>query len=165
MDDLFTEIFITKKRTAASYVMQILMILFTVSLFLAGVTIHPLFIAAGLFMIWFDQWVFKRFRVEWEYSYVNGELDVAKIYNKEARKQMGTYVVRDAELFARADSSAMQPFSSLPVKDYTEGTKEARANAYALVYRNRGRDYVVLFCPDDKMIKDIRIRMAGRAVL
>ena len=163
MDDLFTELDVKKARTTITYAGEGLLIVFTVLLFAAGVFILPYLLLAGLVMLYVDRWLFKKFNVEWEYSYVNGELDIAKIFSKESRKQIATYSLKDAELFAPVESDAMRPYSELPVKDFTEGTKEARDKAYALVYRSGGQGSVVLLSPNEQMLRDIRIRMPGKA--
>lgn len=165
MDDLFTEMDVTKARTPLTYLAQGLLVVVTALLFAAGIFILPYLLLAGLVMIYVDRWLFRKFNVEWEYSYVNGELDIAKIFSKESRKHIATYVVKDAELFAPVDSDAMNPYRELPVKDYTEGTKEARKKAYALVYRTGGSSCAVLLSPNDQMINDIRIRMPGKTVI
>lgn len=165
MEDLFTEMDVTKARTPLTYLAQGLLIVVTVLLFAAGFFIFPYLLLGGLVMIYVDRWLFKKFHVEWEYSYVNGELDIAKIFSKESRKHIATYVVKDAELFAQVNSDAMNPYRELPVKDYTAGTKEARSSAYALVYRTSGESYTVLLSPNDQMINDIRVRMPGKTVI
>ena len=85
MEDTFIELVLPKKPTPLETMRKPLLVLVTVLLAVAGFFIHPFFIIGLLVMIIVDSVVFPRFNVEYEYSYVNGELDIAAIYSKSCR--------------------------------------------------------------------------------
>ncbi|MGI6052239.1 MAG: DUF6106 family protein [Bilifractor sp.] len=175
MDDLFTEVYVTRKRKFGSYLLQMLLILATFLLFLlaafsllsAQIVLLEVFFLAGVVMILVDRWLFKKFNVEYEYSYVNGSLDIAKIYSKETRKELASYDIKDAEVFAPAKSDHLADYRELPVKDYTAGMPEDREKAWAFVISNpksRTREKV-LIVENDKIIEDVRRRIPSKTFM
>ncbi|MEE0955102.1 MAG: DUF6106 family protein [Eubacterium sp.] len=168
MDDLFTELLIKKQKTGKDTFLKTLAIGFTVLLFLAGILITPLFLLLGLGMAAVDYFLLPRLNVEYEYSYVSGELDIDKIFNKEKRKKGGEYSVKNFEIMAPLNSDRLSDYkknSQIKTIDYTSGDPDDGSPVYAFVTSDNGQRQMILFQPDDRILKDMRMRAPSKVFL
>ena len=162
MNDLFTEVCIPRKMTPLNLAMKVLPVVITVLFFLTGLLINPLFLIAGMAMILADMWLLPRQNVEYEYSYVNGELDIAEIYSKKIRKEVAAFDMKEMEILAPVGSDSLAEYKKLPVLDYTSGRSEDLANAWAFVISVGGKRKTVIFSPNKTMLEDLRMRGASK---
>ena len=51
---------------------------------------------------------------EYEYTFTNGALDFAEVYNNKKRKSLGSLNVRNVEAFGKVSSSAFQRYLNMP---------------------------------------------------
>ena len=83
MNDLYREILVKKKSTGADTLKKAGLIALTVLLAAAGLLIHPLLllvaVGAGI-LTWF---ISTGLDLEYEYHYVNGDIDIDKIMIKQ----------------------------------------------------------------------------------
>lgn len=162
MSDLYLEEMIRKKRTAKDQLLKALLVGVTVILVaLAVLTFNLIFMIPAFVVCIADIFLMPRFNVEWEYQYVNGELDIDRITNKAKRKRIASYDLTNAELLAPAVSHRLDYYSSntkLKVKDYTSCEPERAKFVYALVIAKEGEMTKVLFEPSEKMLKDMRTK-------
>lgn len=109
-------------------------------------------------------------RVEFEYAFTNGELDIDKITSKRKRKRVLSANCREFEIFARADSDKLNSsaeeikdrimaVSSLDSKDiyFFIVTKKDDEND-----RANARRVIVFFEPDERMLKSVRKMIPGK---
>ena len=82
MSDLYIELLVKKKRAPKDTFLKGLMITATVLFVLTGIVINFLFLIPGLVMVVLDYFFVPTFDLEFEYLYVNGELDIDKIMSK-----------------------------------------------------------------------------------
>jgi hypothetical protein len=153
---------IRRQTTPLNVMMKVLPVVITVLFFLTGILINPLFLIAGMAMILADMWLLPRQNVEYEYSYVNGELDIAEIYSKKIRKEVAVFDMKSMEIMAPVSSDALTDYRKLPQIDYTSGRAEDRKNAWAFVISVGGTKKLVLFSPNQTMLEDLRIRNASK---
>lgn len=168
MDDLFTEILVKKQKTGKDTFLKTLAIGFTVLLFLAGFTIGPLFLLLGLAMCLADYFLLPRLNIEYEYSYVSGELDIDRIINKAGRKKGGEYSVKNIEIMAPLASDRLSDYkknSQIKTVDYTSGDPNDEKKVYAFVAAVNGQRQLVLFQPDETILKDMRMRAPSKVFL
>ncbi len=98
-----------------------------------------------------------RMDVEYEYLYVNGELDVDTIYSKQKRKKAGTYDIENLEILAPIRSHALDSYvnrEGVKIKDYT--SQKAPEKSYTLVFSKEGKQEIIKVELDDDIIADIR---------
>ena len=86
MSDLYTELLIKRETPSGEKAMKVAMIVVTVLAGVAGVLVNPLLLILFLGMCVLDYFKFPAFDLEFEYLYVNGELDIDKIMSKQKRK-------------------------------------------------------------------------------
>ena len=162
MNDLYREILVKKKSTGADTLKKAGLIALTVLLAAAGLLIHPLLllvaVGAGI-LTWF---ISTGLDLEYEYLYVNGDIDIDKIMSKQRRKRAASYAVENLELIAPSRSHDLDQYRGrAAVKDFTSGDPDAKS--YTAVYSCDGGLQMVQLELDDELIADIR-RIAPRKV-
>lgn len=169
MSDLYLEEMIKKQRTSKDNILRIgLMVLTALVVLLALMSWNMVIIVLGIAICVADIFLFPRFSVEWEYQYVNGELDVDRILNKQRRKRMASYDIQSAELIAPAKSHRLDYYHSgkkLKVVDYSSCNPENERNVYAMLISKENELQEVLFEPSEKMLKDMRLKAPRKVFL
>jgi hypothetical protein len=165
MGDMYREILVKKERSTGTTVLKGVLIALTVLCIAAGILLMPLFLLIGIVLgVLLYFLILPRMDIEYEYLYVNGELDIDVIYSRQKRKKAATYDMNEMELLAPSNSHALDSFlneKDIKVRDFTSGKPDARS--YTLVMNQpKGRELVKVEI-DDPIITDIR-RMAPRKV-
>ena len=79
------------KSSAGQKALCALLALGTLFLLALGIFFMPVILVAGLALGWAAWMAFQRLRVEYEYLYVNGELDIDTIYGRVKRKKAASF--------------------------------------------------------------------------
>ena len=140
MSDLYTEVLVKKQQTGKDKVIKGVLIFFTVLFAAAGIMMNPLILLLALVLGIVDYIFIPKLSVEFEYLYVNGELDIDRIYSQSRRKRAASYELSNMEILA-------------PYQSEGQGHKP-----YAFVISKDNAMQMVIFEPDEVMLKDIRNR-------
>ena len=162
MGDMYREILVKKKTSAGAKFLKGFMSAMAVLCLLAGFIIPILLVGAVVFGL-LTYFVAPKLDVEYEYLYVNGELDIDAIYSRQKRKRVGSYDVAELEILAPAKSHALDSYlnNGAKVADYTSGDEHAKS--YIMVYnKEKGREIIKVEI-DEVIVNDIR-RVAPRKV-
>jgi uncharacterized membrane protein YciS (DUF1049 family) len=90
--------------------------------------------------------------VEYEYTFINGDLDIDAIYNKSRRKRVFSGTVRDFEVMAHVEDTAhARDFGNAEVKNYFSGV--VGKDTYAFLAAHKGKRLKVIIEPNEKMLK------------
>ena len=92
MNDTYSELLIKKEVTAKDKMIKVLLIALIALMAVAGILITPLAFIAAIALGIAAYFVFPNLDLEFEYVYVNGELDIDKIMAKMKRKRAKTLV-------------------------------------------------------------------------
>ena len=163
MSDMYKEILISRKTPVVNKLIKGALILVTVLGILTGMVFFPFFligIAAGVA----SYFLLPKLEVEYEYLYVNGDLDIDAIYSKQKRKRHASYTIEEMELLAPAKSHALDFYlnnKETKVRDFTSQDEE-KPSYIMVVNKEKGRELVKLELDED-ILADIR-RMAPRKV-
>ena len=164
MSDTYREILVKREPQLSDKLLKAGLIVLTVLAAAAVVLITPWAAVVLLGLCLFNYFKFPSFRLEFEYLYVNGELDVDKIMSRSTRKRAGSYDMEKMELIARWDSHEMDYYRNgqkEKVTDFSSGRKDA--DIYAMVYGSEKGTEIILFEPDEAILQDIQ-RIAPRKV-
>ena len=113
MSDLYLEELVKRRKTGTDQALRyVLMALTAIGVVLSLLTWNLIIIAVSIAICVADIFIFPRFQTEWEYQYVNGELDVDRIINKAKRKRMASYDISKAELIAPAASHRLDYYNN-----------------------------------------------------
>ena len=162
MGDFYTEQLIKKKTDGKDIAIKILLIVLTVISFFIAFLL-PLLILVPILFIVADVFLFRRMDVEYEYIYINGDLDIDKVMHKERRKHMLSVNVKDVEMLAPEGAFQLQSYKAGKSYDYSSGIPSA-PNRYVLVFTRSGETFKVLFEPNSDLVEGFFL-MAPRKVV
>ena len=111
MSDYYTEQLVKKKPDMKDMMTKAILIAVTIVSILA-VLYYPIIILVPVLLIGLDIFMFHRLKVEYEYLYVNGDLDIDKIMNKSKRKRVFSMNVSDLEMLAPADAVELRQYQN-----------------------------------------------------
>lgn len=154
MGDIYTEQLIKKKDTGAMKLKKAGVLLITAVIFVLGLSI-PYLMIAFLIMLGVDFYVIRSLDLEYEYSYINGSLDIDKIMSKSSRKKLFEMNVNELEIMAPSGAPELRPFQGLKAVDYTSG--ETGRRVYEMIVIKNGNKKKILFEPNDTIVDGMRM--------
>lgn len=163
MSDMYREIMVKKPTPVLNRFLKGFLPVITVVCLVMGM-VAPLLLIGAIGFGLLTYFVAPKLDVEYEYLYVNGELDIDAIYSKQKRKRVGSFDVEELEIIAPAKSHALDSYvngKGAKVVDFTSGDPQAKA--YMAVYnKDKGR-MIIKVELDDAIMNDLR-RTAPRKV-
>ena len=117
-------------------------------------------VAIVLLVIFF----YPRLSVEYEYIYVDGQLDFDKIMGKAKRKTMLRIDFEQVDIMAPVNSHALDSYRHIQLekKDFTSQNKDSKP--YAVIVNKDNKKLMVLFEPNDRMLDMIKQKSARKLV-
>ncbi len=97
-----------------------------------------------------------RLRTEFEYTFTNGEMDFAKVFNNQKRKNLGTMRVKNVEAFGPVNSSAFQRYISMPGIKREHWFLNRGAELYYFYFVKDGNKRVIILEPSSEMVDIIK---------
>ena len=161
MSDFYTEQLVKKRKGAKDMALRILLVILSV-LSVAVVFFVPLAIILPVAVIAITVVMFCRLDVEYEYLFVNGDLDIDKIMHKAKRKRIFSAAINDVELLAPANAAELRQYQRAKTYDYSSGVASDRL--YALLVKEKGELIKILFEPNQTIVDGI-FMMAPRKVV
>lgn len=159
MGDLFTELIVPRKQDTKDKVLKILSIALGVVVLLAGfLSGNMIILAVAIILIMADfYYLIPRFNVEYEYSYVNGEIDVARIYSKQSRKEVASISLENVECIAPLGSHQLDSYGqTFKVIDYSANDPEQKPY---VVVKGGGDNQKIYLQLDESMVNDLKSRL------
>ena len=153
MDDFYTEQLIKKQADSKDTLKKVGLIALTVVSVLL-VFVIPVGIILPVVMIVIDVLMFRNLNVEYEYVFVNGDLDIDKIMNKARRKRMFSVDADQMELLA--------PVGAVELMQYKKIKKDAKI--YALIASNKGEVCKVLFEPNETIVEGFFVKAPRKVI-
>ena len=161
MNDYFTVQMVKKQADMKDMLIKAVLIAVTIVSFLI-VLMFPVGLILPVAMIVLDVFMFRRLNVEYEYLFLNGDLDIDKIMNKAKRKKVFSASVKDMEFFAPADAVELRQYQNARTYDFSSGSSQAKR--YAMVISGNGELKKVIIEPNDTIVEGLYM-MAPRKVL
>lgn len=107
-------------------------------------------IAVGLFFMR------DRLRVEYEYSFVNGSLDFAMIFNNKKRKNLGALNVRTVDSFGPVNSDSFRRYVATPGVKVSNWFLNRGSELYFFYFQKEGNKRLIVLEPNDVLVEYIR---------
>lgn len=165
MSDMYQELLVKREPQTSDKLFKAGLIVLTALAAAAVIFMTPWAIIALVALCIFDYFKFPAFHLEFEYLYVNGELDIDKILSQKSRKKAASYnIAENMELVAPWDSHEMDYYRKGyqgKIVDFSSGRADVKV--YAMVYGGEKGTEIVLFEPDEVMLRDMQ-RIAPRKV-
>lgn len=157
MSDLYTEVIVKRRATAKDMILKGLLIagsvLAVLSFFVMGIIGFIIFIAFAVA----DYFLLPTFNLEFEYLYVNGELDIDKIMSKQKRKRVYSADMSNLELMAPSNSHALDSYNrNNSIKTLDFSSKDPQNKTYTMIIKGEKGMERVIFEPNDVILGDIK---------
>lgn len=160
MSDYYTEQLVKQKTKMSSIVVKAALIAVTAVLVFIAL-MFPLAMILPVIMIVVDVLMFRRFDLEFEYLYVNGDLDIDKIMAKQKRKRVFETNVRNLEVIAPTGSVELQQYQRTKTYDFSSGREGAKT--YEMVTTSQGQTVKIIFEPNQTILEGMKM-LAPRKV-
>lgn len=160
MSDFYTEHLVKRKTPARDIALKGILILVTVIAFML-VFFIPIAIIAPVIMICLDVFLFRNMDLEYEYLFVNGNLDIDKIMAKSKRKRIFEMTVNELEVLAPSGAPELRQYQSLKAQNYSSCT--AGAETYEMIVTQNGSKKRIIFEPNSVIVDGFRM-LAPRKV-
>lgn len=101
-----------------------------------------------------------RLRTEYEYTFTNGELDFAQVFNNQKRKSLGTMRVKNVESFGPVDSNQFRKLVNMQGMKRRNWFLNRDASLYYFYYQKETAKNMIIFEPSEEMVGMIRKYLA-----
>lgn len=157
MNDSYAEVSVKKKPSPSSWLIKIAMGVLTGAVLIFGnMFLGMLSMVLAVVLVIACVIVFPYLNVEYEYVYVDGQLDFDKIFSGNKRKTALRIDFENVEMMAPMNSHALDSYTHQQVKTMDFSSGEDNAKVYCIAVR-KGEQLTVIMCePSDKMIALIK---------
>jgi hypothetical protein len=155
MNQLYAEAGVKRKDNMATMLLRTLLVVGIVIgallLFLGGILG-----IVGVVLIIVLIYLFPKLNVEYEYVFVDGQLDFDRITGKSKRKTLLRVDMEQMEIVAPMNSHSLDAYSHIQFenKDFSSGNKENKP--YVIIASIENKKVKILFEPSEKMITMMR---------
>ena len=111
-------------------------------------------VSAGIAV--YTYWMHDRLLTEYEYTFTNGSLDFAEVYNNKKRKSLGSLNVRNVEAFGKVTSSSFQRYLSMPGVKRMNWFLNREAELYYFYFTKDQDKKMIILEPSEEMVNYIR---------
>lgn len=165
MSDMYREILVSRKTPFVNRLLKVAAIAATAIFLVGGMFfLNLIFLVIGVALAVCCFFFLPKLEVEYEYLYVNGELDIDAIYSKQKRKRIAGYDMTELEILAPDKSHALDSYlnqSGVKVRDFTSG--DPKVKSYILIFSKENKREIIKAELDDVILTDVR-RIAPRKV-
>lgn len=155
MNQLYAEAGVKRKESTKSMLIRVLLVLgIVVGLFL--MMFGSYFGIVGIILVMVMIFLFPRLNVEYEYVFVDGQIDFDRITGKAKRKTLLRIDLEQAEIIAPEGSHALDSFNHIQQvkKDFSSGDKTRKP--YVIIATKEDKKYRIYFEPSEKMLGMIK---------
>ena len=155
MNQSYAEAGVSRKNTASTLALKILMIAaIIVGAFLMMTGGILGFIGAVIIIVMV--FLLPKLNVEYEYIFVDGQIDFDKITGKSRRKTIMRIDMEQVEIIAPKGSHALDAYANTNcVKmDFSSGSKDVKP--YIAIANKDGKKYMIAFEPNELMLAMIK---------
>ena len=157
MSDLYSELLVKKDRTAKDVAIKYGLITLTVLFAVAGLFIMPLLLVAALGLGIACYFIVPKTDVEFEYLFVNGDMDIDMVMSKAKRKRVQSFKLSEADLVAPVNSHRMDYYNGnqrMKVLDYSSGNPEHKR--FAVITRDGTDACKIIIEPDEPLAQAMK---------
>lgn len=97
-----------------------------------------------------------KLRTEYEYTFTNGSLDFAMVFNNKKRKSLGSLNVAKVDAFGKVSSGSFRRHTSGNDVKHLRWFLNREAELYYLAFSKEGKKSVIVFEPSEEMVSYIK---------
>ena len=164
MSDLYTEHIVKRKTPMVDQAKKVVLIALVITAAFIGLFMVPVVLIVAIALAVVCYFLIPRWDLEYEYLYVNGELDVDKIMARSKRKKVASFKLSSLEILAPVASHHMDSYHhNQKIKTLDYSSMDPSHKIYAMVITQDSEMKKVLFEPNQVILDDIK-RIAPRKV-
>ena len=166
MDHFLEEVVVKHRNTLNRIVYYLSWVIMIVSAVLAMWGLQSIFmgfnLASLIFVLAFGgiaAYIFffhDKLLTEYEYTFTNGALDFAEVYNNKKRKSLGSLNVRNVDAFGKVNSNSFQRYISMPGIKRMNWFLNREAELYYFYYAKDQSKNIIILEPSEEMTDMIR---------
>ena len=103
--------------------------------------------------LWFTH---DKFRTEYEYTFTNGTLDFAMVFNNKKRKALGSLNVAKVDAFGRVQSGSFRRHTQGNEIKHLRWFLNRDSELYYFAFSKEGKKSVIVFEPSEEMVRYIK---------
>ena len=117
-------------------------------------TIIPTVVLLGIAVyLWFNH---DKFRTEYEYTFTNGALDFAMVFNNKKRKSLGSLNVAKVDAFGKVSSGSFRRHTASKDVNHLRWFLNREAELYYVAFSKEGKKSIIIFEPSEQMVSYIK---------
>lgn len=166
MDHFMEEVVVKRNRGVSNILYVLANIVMFISAIMAVMYLQVLFAQFSIFLL-IETLLFAgiavflflrrdRLKTEYEYTFTNGDLDFAQVFNNQKRKTLGTMRVKNVEAFGPVDSNAFRKFINMPGMKRRNWFLNRGASLYYFYYQKESAKNMIIFEPSADLVDMIR---------
>lgn len=164
MNQQYAEAGVKRQDTLATMAIKVLMILGVfIALFLV-IIVRDIFVYVGVAIGVGVFFLFPKLHIDYEYIYVDGQIDFDRITGKSKRKTMLRIDFEQVEIMAPSDSSALDSYKNMQLekRDFSSLSKDSKP--YVIIVSSDNKKMRIIFEPSEKMVDIIKQKNARKLV-
>ena len=164
--DNFAEQLVKRSETSADKAKRLILIIVGVffTVVIAGLAVlqltKPIFAMLGLILAavagYGTYFAVQGSYVEYEYTFTNGDLDFAQVFNNQKRKALGTMRVKNVEAFGPVDSNEFRKLINMPGINRKNWFLNRGAKLYYFYYQKENNRTIIVLEPSEELVGMIR---------
>lgn len=138
MNDTYCEVLVKKEHRSSDTVIKVGMYVLTALLIIAGLLFNIFLWIPAIGMLIACYFIVPKTDMEYEYLFVNGDMDIDMILSKMKRKKAFSLSMNDVEIVAVTTSHRLDYYHNNPkikVKDFSSGNKDHKR--LSMIVRNK----------------------------
>ena len=148
----------TKQNAMTKIICLILTVVFIALSFIIGLSLIP-----AIILIIVDIILMKNSNIEYEYLYLNGDLDIDKVIAKQRRKHAISVSMENVEIIAPRNSGEVRTFQKVKVLDFSSGIDSPAV--YKMILTKDNQKIAILFEPNKALLDGMRMIAPRKVIL
>lgn len=163
MNQLYAEAGVKRKDTTATMALRALMV-FGILLAFFFILMGQLWSYIGVVIIIVIFFLYPKLSVEYEYVFVDGQIDFDRITGKAKRKTILRIDLEQVEIIAPSNSPALNSYNHIQTekKDFSSLSKDS--NPYVIIASSGNKKLKIIFEPSEKMLGMIKKKSPRKLV-
>ncbi len=96
------------------------------------------------------------FRTDFEYTFTNGEMDFAQVFNNKKRKNLGTLPVKNVDAFGPVNGNGFNRFVNMPGVKKDNWFLNRGAELYFFYFTKESNKRMIIIEPSEEMVEMIK---------
>ena len=166
MDHFLEEVVVKRRNTVNRILYYLSWVIMIFAALVASITLSSLMTSFSLYSLVVTllsagiavyTWFFHdKLLTEYEYTFTNGALDFAEVYNNKKRKSLGSLNVKNVEAFGKVSSPAFQRFLNTPGVKRMNWFLNRDAELYYFYFTKESDKKMIILEPSEEMVGYIR---------